>query len=336
VPVRLKDIARDLGVSVVTVSKVLRNHADIGPATRARVLKRVRELGYQPDLTARALVTGRTGLLGMIAPDLVHPFFAQVAEALSRALRPAGCHLVIASSGEDPELERAEIDQLVARRVDVLLVASTQADPAVFRRLADRGVRYILIDRRFTGLSAPFVGIDDERAGQLATEHLAAQGCRRIAHIPGPPLSPAAGRFAGFRKTLARLGIPVPKGFVTGRTGDVGGDEAGYRVMNRLLALKPRPDGVFCYNDPIAAGAVRALIEAGLRIPEDVAVVGCGNVRYSELLRVPLTTVDQDSAGIGEQAGRLALDLIGSKTTVAPRTIFLEPKLVVRASSLRK
>jgi LacI family transcriptional regulator len=336
VPVRLKDIARDLGVSVVTVSKVLRNHADIGPATRARVLKRVRELGYQPDLTARALVTGRTGLLGMIAPDLVHPFFAQVAEALSRALRPAGCALVIASSGEDPELERAEIDQLVARRVDVLLVASAQPDPAVFRRLAGRGVRIILVDRRFSGFSAHFVGIDDERAGVLATEHLAAQGCRRIAHIPGPPLSPAAGRLAGYRRTLARLGIAVPKGYVTERTGDVGGDAGGYRVMKRLLALKPRPDGVFCYNDPTAAGAIRALIDAGLRVPEDVAVVGCGNVRYSELLRVPLSTVDQDSAGIGEQAGRLALELIESKAPVPARAILLEPRLVVRASSLRR
>jgi LacI family transcriptional regulator len=336
VPVRLKDIARDLGVSVVTVSKVLRNHADIGAATRERVLKRVRELGYRPDLTARALVTGRTGLLGMVVPDLVHPFFAQVAEALARTLRPAGCGLVIASSGGDPELEREEIEQLTSRRVDALLVASARTDAGILRRLVDQKTRFILVDRRFDGFSAHYVGIDNERVGSIATEHLVEQGCRRIAHIPGPPLSPAAGRLAGYRKTLARHGLAVQRGCVTERTGDVDGDAGGYAMTRRLLALKPRPDGIFCYNDPIGAGAIRAILEAGLRIPQDVAVIGCGNVRYSDMLRVPLSSIDQDSAGTGEQAAKLALELIASKDAVPVRTVLLEPRLVTRVSSARK
>ena len=335
-PVRLVDIARDLGVSVVTVSKVLRGHTDIGPATTARVIKRARELGYRPDLTARALVTGRSGLLGMVVPDLVHPFFAQVAESLARTLRPAGDSLVIACSGEDAGMERDEIDQLLARRVDALLVASAQRDPETFRRLEAQGCRFLLIDRRFEGLEAHFVGIDDARAGRLATEHLIAQGCRRIAHIPGPPLSPAAGRLAGYRKALAAAGLAAPRGGVTERVGDVDGDAGGYAMMGRLLALKPRPDGVFCYNDPIGAGAIRAILEAGLRVPQDVSVIGCGNVRYSDMLRVPLSTIDQDSAGIGEQAAKLALELIASKDPVPTRAVLLEPRLVPRASSLRR
>jgi LacI family transcriptional regulator len=336
VPVRLKDIAHDLGVSVVTVSKVLRNHTDIGAATRERVLKRVRELGYRPDLTARALVTGRTGLLGMVVPDLVHPFFAQVAEALARTLRPAGYSLVIASSGEDPELEREEIAHLTARRVDAILVASARPDATVFKQLDSQKTRFILLDRRFDGFTAHFVGIDNERAGGIATDHLVAQGCRRIAHIPGPPLSPAAGRLSGYRKALARHGLAAPRGLVTERTGDVDGDAGGYVMTRRLLALKPRPDGIFCYNDPIAAGAIRAIFEAGLRIPQDVAVIGCGDVRYAEMLRVPLSSINQDSTGTGEQAAKLALDLIASKEDVPTRTVLLEPRLVARASSLRR
>ena len=122
--VRMKDIAKDLGVSVVTVSKVLRNHSDISPATRMRVRKRMEELNYRPNLAARALVTGRTSIIGLIVPDLVHPFFGQVARGLSRVLRKKGYSLVISSSEEDPELERQEIEQLLARRVDALIIAS--------------------------------------------------------------------------------------------------------------------------------------------------------------------------------------------------------------------
>src|SRR3982751_5320200 len=124
--VRLKDIAHDLSLSVVTVSKVLRDHPDISAETRERVLKRMKELHYRPNLAARALVTGRSNIVGLIVPDLVHPFFGQVARALSSVLRKKGYSLVLSSSEDDPELELQEIDQLLARRVDVLVIASSQ------------------------------------------------------------------------------------------------------------------------------------------------------------------------------------------------------------------
>src|SRR5690349_6833248 len=142
-PVRLKDIARDLNVSIVTVSKVLRNHGDISEATRRRVLQRVKELNYRPNLAARALVTGRTYTMGLVVPDLVHPFFAEVAKGLSRALRKQGYSLLISSSEEDAELEQQEIDQLLARRVDALVVASAQATVEPFRRLEEQKIPYV-------------------------------------------------------------------------------------------------------------------------------------------------------------------------------------------------
>src|SRR5271165_2538733 len=123
-PVTMKDIARDLGVSVVTISKVLRNHSDIGEETRKRVLDRVKELNYRPNLSARGLVTGHTYLVGLVVPDLLHPFFAQVAKSLSRALLKKGYGLIIATSDGDPQLEKQEIDQLLGRRLDALLIAS--------------------------------------------------------------------------------------------------------------------------------------------------------------------------------------------------------------------
>lgn len=148
-PVTMKDIARELGVSVVTVSKVIRKHADIGEETRQRVLKRVKELNYQPNPAARALVTGKTYTAGLIVPDLVHPFFAEVATGLANTLRRKSYSLLISSSQGDPELECQEIKRLLNRRLDALIIASTQWTVESFRRIEDQKVPYILIDRAF-------------------------------------------------------------------------------------------------------------------------------------------------------------------------------------------
>ncbi|MFL6414697.1 MAG: LacI family DNA-binding transcriptional regulator, partial [Bryobacteraceae bacterium] len=174
---RLKDIARDVGVSVVTVSKVLRNHTDISIETRDRVLKRIEELNYQPNLAARALVTGRSQLAGLVVPDLVHPFFAELAKGISSVLRTRGYGLVIASSEEDPDLERQEIGQMLARRLDVLLIASTQWTVETFRKIEEQHRPYLLVDRKFSGMAANFVGSDDFEVGRMATEHLIQNGC---------------------------------------------------------------------------------------------------------------------------------------------------------------
>ena len=332
----MKDIAKDLGVSVVTVSKVLRNHSDISPATRMRVKKRMKELNYRPNLAARALVTGHTSIIGLIVPDLVHPFFGQVARGLSRVLRKKGYSLVISCSEEDPELERQEIEQLLARRVDALIVASAQGGVESFRHIEEQNTPYVLIDRRFKGLKANFVGVDDEAMGRMATEHLIAAGCKRIAHIGGPAVSTAIGRLQGYRSALKSAKRDAPAAYIIQRDrGEEASDATGYEAMKNLLALRPLPDGVFCYNDPTALGAMRAILEAGLLIPRDIAVVGCGNVRYSDFLRVPLSSVDQDSEAIGDRAANLALTLVEAKDTPRPKTVLLSPKLVPRQSSIR-
>jgi LacI family transcriptional regulator len=340
-PVRLKDIARDLGVSVVTVSKVLRNQGDISAATRQRVLKRMQELHYRPNLAARALITGRTHTVGLIVPDLLHPFFAQVAKALQDVLRPHGYGLLLSSSEEDPELERQELELLLGRRVDALLIASAQYTVEGFRQIEEQKIPYVLIDRCFAGLTANFVGVDDEAAGDLATAHLLEQGCRRIAHIRGPGLSTAVGRLEGYRRALARQELAPLAGHIVsiGSSADGRGEIGGYEAARTLLATTPRPDGIFCYNDPSALGAMRAILAAGLDIPRDIALVGCGNVIYSDFLRVPLSTIDQDSHSIGARSAELALELIAAieaKTPLHPRSIFIPPRLIARASSLRQ
>jgi len=334
----MKDIARDLGVSVVTVSKVLRHHADISLKTRKRVLQRMKELNYQPNPAARALVSGRTHLIGLIVPDLVHPFFSQVAKGISAKLRAEQYGLIISSSEDDANLEEREINQMLGRRVDALILASTQPRADRLRQIQESGVPCVLLDRKIAGLNASFVGIDDVMAGSMAATHLLDVGCRVVAHIAGSDVSTALDRQAGYSSALARRGMSLPADYIVRRgRGDDWGDVAGFEAMQQLLTLRPRPDGVFCCNDPMAMGAMRAILQAGLRIPQDIAVMGCGNVNYADFLRVPLTSIDQDSDKLGTSAAKLALGIIkrGTNTAMSARNVFLPAKLLIRASTQR-
>jgi LacI family transcriptional regulator len=329
--VRLKDIARDLGISPMAVWKALHDRKDIGKDTKERVRRRAAELNYQVDGAARSLVTGRSFLVGLVIPDLKQSFFAAIAAAVETTLAAAGYHLLISHNHENSAAETTNIEQLVARKVDGLIIASAQREP---RTLAALQIPYVLIDRRIAGLKANFVGTRNEEIGFLATEHLIQQGCRRIAHLRGPRLQGSSDRLQGYRRALDKHGVK----YRADRVVDAGDDDrTGYAAMRALLAQKPLPDGVFCFNDPIAVGAMRAVLGAGLAIPGDVAMVGVANMHYAELLTVPLSTVDQDTARIGTGAAHRLLEGMPAKRRRAVAAeLFIEPRLIVRASSQRR
>jgi LacI family transcriptional regulator len=332
--VRLKDIARDLGVSVVTVSKVLRGNADIGAETRRRVLKRMKELNYQPNMMARGLASGRTYTVGLIVPDLVHPFFAEFAKSLGGVLRTSDRALILASSEEDPEVERQEIRTLLNRGVDVLMIASCQANLRNFYELGDLRTPYLLFDRNFPHLAANFVGSDDVLVGEMATQHLIDIGRKRIAHIGGRNSSPSFDRLRGYRNALVAAGLQTPENLVVSRERvEESGDVVGFQVMQELLKLPERPDAVFCYNDLTAVGAIDATLQAGLRVPEDIAFIGCGNLRYAPYLRVPLSSIDHGTAELGRVAGEFALQLSAAPQQ-EPKSLLVPSSLVVRASTV--
>jgi LacI family transcriptional regulator len=335
--IRMKDIAKELGLSQATVSKVLRKHPDISEKTRLRVLERVKELDYQPNTLARSLVTGRSFLIGFVAPTLLHPFFAEIARAISTAVREKGYFLIVSSSEEDPELEREEISRLLSRRLDALVIASAATDLEQFNRMDKMAQPYVLVDRDLTGIAANFVGVNEEKAGRLATEHLIEMGCRRVAHIRGQDNSTGRGRFEGYRQVLHDRGFQYCENYVVRRTFvDTETTRQGIEAMRLLLRQDPKPDGVFCFNDPLAIGAMIAILDAGLRIPEVIALVGCGNLSNDDCLRVPLSSIDQHSQMIGQRAAELVLSLLESKQRPRARTIILEPTLVVRSSTQRK
>lgn len=332
--VRLKDIAQDLGVSAVTVSKVLRDHPDIGAATKKRVLQRVKELQYRPNLMARGLVTGHTSLIAFVVPDLVDSFFAEIAVTLQYQLRQAGYSMVIAWTANDPEVQMTEIEHLLSLGVDAMVVATAGEDLASFRLLEERDVPYVLLDRNLPELKATFVGADDLLAGRLATAHLLENGCKRVAHLRGEMISTGNLRLQGYEQALEQAGLPVKPRYIAGpiRTGK-GSFHDGFEGARKLLEERPRIDGLFCFNDSLAMGAMEAVRAAGLRIPQDLAIIGCGNHPLSGALRLPLSSIDQNTQALGEKSAKAVLAAVLKRRS--SRSTVLEPKLLMRASSER-
>src|SRR3989454_11596740 len=286
----MKRIASELGVSVTTISKVLNNHGDISEATRDRVMAKIEELGYQRNAVARSLTLRRTHTIGIVIPDLMHSFFVEVIAGIEPVASVRGFGLLLCSSGEDPAKERSELEMLRGRQVDGVVLASAPApgNTDLLLRLTRLGTSLVMIDRDdHPSVKCHRVLTDDERVGQLATSHLLDLGRRAIAHIGGPNIQHAKRREKGWRDALKARGIKAPDEWIV-RGGVMGAK--GYRSMKRLLTVRPKIDALFAANDPAAIGAVKAIWEAGPRVPPDIALAGGGGIPPAGLLPRPLTT----------------------------------------------
>jgi LacI family transcriptional regulator len=263
----------------------------------------------------------------------MHSFFVEIVAGLESIARTRGFGLLLCSSNEDPQRERAEIDMLRQRQVDGIVLASTNVagNTDLLQRLGPAGIGLVMIDRDdHPDVHCDRVVTDDEAVGRLATSHLFDQGRQRVAHIAGPSIVHAKRRADGYRAALKARGIRSRPDYVV-RGGFMDAD--GYRAMKKLLGVKPRPDAVFAANDPAAIGAMKAIWEAGLQVPEDIAIVGAGDIALGDLLRVPLTTVSWSRDELGKQAANLILERIGPEPPTTFRRVVIEPELVVRRSS---
>ncbi len=330
-PTTLEDIARALNVSKMTVSRAINNHPEINSETRARVLAAAQKMKYRPNQFARALTSKHSYLIGIVVPDLMHSYFAEICRGVESQARPAGYQNLICSTDEEALKEQDEIEALLSR-TDGLIVASALAakDAKFYRRLLSEGGKIVLIDRLLEGLRCPAVTPDDVRIGVLATEHLIKLGHKRIGHLRGTSVSTSQGRLQGYKQTMAKAGLRVDKRLVR----DCGFTEAdGHEAMKDWIADGDLPSAIFAANDPAAIGAMEALNDAGLNVPSDVAVVGAGNIHYGDMLRVPLTTVSWSTAAMGQSAAGLLLELIeGKRTPPQSRHVTIAPELVVRRS----
>jgi LacI family transcriptional regulator len=329
----MRQIARELGVSITTVSKVLNNRDDIGETTRARVLAHVTALGYRPNAVARSLTLRRTHTLGVVVPDLMHSFFVEIVIAIEACISRRGYGLLVCNLAEDPAKERPQLEMLLHRQVDgiVLATATATSNADLLRGIVDSGKGLVLIDRDdHPGVACHRVITDDEEVGRLATGHLLDLGHRRIAHLAGPRLIHAKRRRKGYEQAMRARGVRMAaKRIITG--GFL--ESEGYDAMKRLLRVAPEVTAVFAVNDPAAIGAMKAAWELGVRIPEDVSIVGAGDIAHSDMLKVPLTTVSWSRRDLGTRAAELILDQIDNEASGNVERVIIPPKLVARAST---
>jgi LacI family transcriptional regulator len=325
-PVTLEDIARALNVSKMTVSRAINNHPEISSETRARILATAQKMNYRPNQFARALMTKQSYLIGIVVPDLMHSYFAEICRGVETHARPAGYQNLICSTDEEPRKEMDEIEALVSR-TDGLIVASSlsASETRFYKRLISEGAKIVLIDRLLDGLRCSAVTTDDVQVGILATQHLITLGHRRIGHMRGPDVSTALKRLQGYKEALSKTKLkPVVR--------DCGFTETeGYTAMRKWIAAGDLPTAIFAANDPAAIGAMAAANEAGLKVPADIAFVGAGSIHYGDMLRVPLTTVSWSKAEMGQAAARLLLELLDGKKR--NRIITVPPELLIRQSS---
>jgi LacI family transcriptional regulator, galactose operon repressor len=327
----MKKIAADLGVSITTVSKVLNDAPDIGLATRGRVLAYIEQHGYRPNAVARSLTLQRTATFGVVIPDLMHSFFVEIFAAMDEVVAPRGYRLLFSNSGENAAKERTDLEALIERQVDGLVVAPADAtaNEDQLRRIVQRGTPLVMVDRDdHPAIRCHRVLTDDMAVGCLATEHLIGLGHQFIGHLAGPGIAHARRRFEGYRSALLAHGIPFRQSLVVG---DSFLEADGYRAMCELLDRTPRPTAVFAANDPTAIGAMKAVLASGLSVPEDIALVGAGDIAHGDLLRVPLTTVSWSRHEIGTRAAELLLAQLADPQ-MAPERVVVPPSLLVRGS----
>jgi len=330
-PTTLEDIARALNVSKMTVSRAINNHPEISRETRERVLAAAQKMNYRPNQFARALTSKHSYLIGIVVPDLMHSYFAEICRGVEAHARPAGYQNLICSTDEDARKELDEIEALWTR-TDGLIVASTvtAGETKFYRRLLTEGGKVVLIDRLVDGLRCPAVTTDDVQVGRLATEHLIKLGHRKIGHLRGTSVSTSQGRFEGYQQAMSQAGLKIDNALVR----DCGFTEAdGIAAMGDWIAAGDLPPAIFAANDAAAIGAMEALHDAGINVPNDVALVGAGNIHYGDMLRVPLTTVSWSKAAMGQEAAGLLLELIdGNKPARKKRHVTVPPELVIRRS----
>ena len=334
-PVTMADIARDLGITKVAVSKALAGHKDISEATRRRVAQRARELGYVPNTTWRTLRYRRSHLIGIVVPSVIDSFFSEMVEGVSHVIERAGYQAILAVSNEQPEREVKEVEALISRQVEGLIIASCQCRDAfgMFERLRRRGLPFVAVDRQVESVLTCFVGVDNLTLGKMVTGHLISCGRKHIAHLRGSNNSPGILRVRGYEAALSGAGLAIPPGFVVG-----GGErrEVVKPAIGSLLKRPDRPDAIFCYNDLAAVEALRVIAAAGLRVPDDIALAGVGNNRYSDVLSPPLTTVDQKTQLMGERAAALLLKWMANRRKPEPDEVLLPLRLIARESSVGK
>ncbi len=326
----IHDVAKLAGVSPMTVSRVINNSGYIHKETRARVEQAISELGYVPNALARSLRFKQTHTLALVITDITNPYFTTVARGVEDAASEQGFSVIFCNTDESRDDEAEYLNVLVQKQVDGVLLVPAHSSPDSIAFLREREVPFVVLDRRIPGTQVDMVHCDSEQGAYQLIQHLLELGHRQIAALSGPEaVMTAADRVAGYRRALAERGLADSAVAYFGEFTI----DSGYRLAKRALKLSPQPTAFFAANNFIAVGALRALREANLPVPEAISVVTFDDLPESMLVDPFLTVVRQPAYEIGRQATRLLLDRLSDKAAAEPREIILPTQLIIRRSS---
>lgn len=318
----------------MTVSRALNDKDNVDEDTKLKILETAKLMGYKPNHIARSLTTRRTYTIGLVLPKISHSFFASALMGIEEATYLKEYQLILAHSSEDAKREIKVIESLESKRVDGLLISSAQSvkNLSQYQDLIENNYPVVFFDRRVPGLNVNSVRTNDEEISREMVEHLILKHhYKKIAHIKGPEhVSIGADRLNGYKKAMKAHGLPIDKNWMIGTELN---EKSGYESMKHLLDLpeKIRPEAVFAITDSVAMGAMEAIYEQNLRIPDDIAVVGYNDDKQDNLLNPPLTTVHQPAYEMGKRAAQVLIDIIEGKSQ-AIEEIVIKSHLVIRKS----
>ena len=308
--VTLKQIAEEVGVSVNTVSRAINDKPDVSKETRQKVLEAAKRLGYVPNRSALSLRKQKTHIVGVIIEDNANPFWAEVLRGIESAAKSHGYHVILVNTSREYQNEVEGIKMLLERRVDGLLIAPNQEKyDDIYQLIEMENIPFVIMGRHikeFEKLNIPMIYSNEVKGGYMATQYLIKRGCRRIAFIGAQPYNTASiERCKGYKKALKEAGIKIDRSLI--KTGGIE-IKGGYDSTMSLIEKKKQFDGVFAYNDLMAFGVLKALRESGLKVPEDVKVIGYDDIPYTTIVTPPLPTIRIKKREMGEKAFKILIN----------------------------
>src|SRR5512141_1710850 len=327
----IRDVARLAGVSTTTVSRVINDSRAVSPERRQRVQRAIAELGYVPNAVARHLRSKRTRTIALVLSDITNPFFTTIARGVQDVAGPRGYAVTFANTDESQSQERAFLETLVQRQVDGVLLVPAGNSPQPYRLLRSQKIPVVLLDRRVSVRQLDEVRCDSEAGAYALVRHLLELGHRRIAVITGRrDISTATDRVAGYERALAWAGVPLDRALIRYHSFSL---EGGYRMIRDILAIDPRPTAVFATNNFIAFGALRALREANLDVPDDISLATFDDLPEEWHDDPFLTVLAQPAYELGRQAAELLFERLETGARGRRRVIVLPGAVIPRRSS---
>ena len=332
-PIKLEDLARELGVSKVTISKALRNHPDISTETKAKVKELADKLGYLPNFMAKNLSSRRSNIIGLVVPKIAHFFFGSVIESVYDTAFENNYEIVLTVSQESSERERKHILSLLSMRIDGLLISITEetTDLSIFERVVQLGIPIVFVDRVPDLADVSSVTVDDQGGAYMATEYFINKGYKKIAHVGGySRINIGKARSLGFYNAMKAHKIPINKKWVI--EGGFG-EEDGYKAFKNMCKSDSLPDAIFAVTNPVALGIYKAAREVGINIPDDIEITCFGNNTFKHMVPSVFNFVDQPTIDLGSESVKLLINMINDPIDFQHKNIELKTRLMINSNN---